>query len=101
MCGAGAQVTLLRVLTSTTRSGGLTAVLVLIWGAWVLAPLVLAGAAVASLVTFLGEPPTAAEVASAGRLFAAAAARGCRTHPGLPMLEGQLALMADFLRMRP
>ncbi|TNC14260.1 shikimate dehydrogenase [Methylobacterium terricola] len=30
-----------------------------------------------------------------------AAARGCRIHPGLPMLEGQLALMADFLRMRP
>ena len=34
-------------------------------------------------------------------LLAAAAARGCRTHPGLQMLEGQLALMADFLRMRP
>jgi shikimate dehydrogenase len=34
-------------------------------------------------------------------LLAAAAARGCRTHPGLPMLEGQLALMADFLGMRP
>ncbi|KMO18519.1 shikimate dehydrogenase family protein [Methylobacterium indicum] len=33
-------------------------------------------------------------------LLAAAAARGCRTHPGLPMLEGQLALMADFLEMR-
>lgn len=34
-------------------------------------------------------------------LLHAAAARGCRTHPGLPMLEGQLALMADFLRMHP
>lgn len=34
-------------------------------------------------------------------LLRAAAARGCRTQPGLPMLEGQLALMADFLGMRP
>jgi shikimate dehydrogenase len=33
-------------------------------------------------------------------LLRAAAARGCRTHPGWPMLEGQLALMADFLGMR-
>ncbi|TGD99019.1 shikimate dehydrogenase family protein [Methylobacterium nonmethylotrophicum] len=35
------------------------------------------------------------------RLLREAAARGCRTHPGLPMLEGQLALMADFLGMVP
>ena len=34
-------------------------------------------------------------------LLAAAAERGCRTQPGLPMLEGQLALMADFLGMHP
>ena len=29
-------------------------------------------------------------------VLAAAAARGCRTHPGRPMLDGQLRLMADF-----
>jgi shikimate dehydrogenase len=32
-------------------------------------------------------------------LLAAAAARGCRTHPGRPMLASQLKLMADFLGM--
>jgi shikimate dehydrogenase len=32
-------------------------------------------------------------------LLAAAAARGCRTHPGRPMLASQLNLMADFLGM--
>ena len=30
-------------------------------------------------------------------LLAAAAARGCRTHPGMPMLEGQVRLMAAFM----
>ncbi len=33
-------------------------------------------------------------------LMAAAAARGCRTHPGLPMLRCQLELMADWMGMR-
>jgi hypothetical protein len=47
--------------------------LVLIWVAWVLVPLLLAGAAVASLVTFLGEPPTSAEEASGDRFLVAAA----------------------------
>ena len=35
----------------------------------------------------------------AAPVLAAAAARGCRTHPGRPMLDGQLRLMADFLGM--
>ena len=30
-------------------------------------------------------------------LLAAARARGCRVHPGLPMLACQLGLMADFM----
>ena len=30
-------------------------------------------------------------------LLAAAAAAGCRTHPGAPMLEGQVQLMAAFM----
>jgi shikimate dehydrogenase len=30
-------------------------------------------------------------------LLRAAAARGCRTHPGLYMLEGQIAEIARFL----
>lgn len=34
------------------------------------------------------------------RLMAEARARGCRVHPGKPMLECQLDLMADFLGMR-
>jgi shikimate dehydrogenase len=34
-------------------------------------------------------------------LLRAAAARGCRTHPGLPMLASQLDLMADFMGMTP
>lgn len=34
-------------------------------------------------------------------LLKAAAARGCRVHPGRPMLACQLDLMADFLGMRP
>lgn len=33
-------------------------------------------------------------------LLAAAAARGCRVHPGKPMLTCQLDLMADFMGMR-
>ncbi len=33
-------------------------------------------------------------------LMAAAAARGCRTHPGLPMLRCQLELMADWMGLR-
>lgn len=33
-------------------------------------------------------------------LMAAAAARGCRTHPGHPMLRCQLELMADWMGMR-
>jgi shikimate dehydrogenase len=32
-------------------------------------------------------------------LLAAAGARGCRTHPGQPMLSSQLNLMAEFLGM--
>jgi shikimate dehydrogenase len=32
-------------------------------------------------------------------LLAAAAERGCRTHPGFPMLKSQLGMMADFLGM--
>ena len=31
-------------------------------------------------------------------LMAAARARGCRVHPGLPMLTSQIALMAAFMR---
>ena len=58
---------------TSTRNGRVTAVLVLIWVAWVLAPLLLAGAAVASGISFLGEQPTAAELAQADRLFVAAA----------------------------
>jgi hypothetical protein len=58
---------------TSTRNGRVTAVLVLIWLAWVLAPLLLAGAAVASGISFLGEQPTAAELAQADRLFVAAA----------------------------
>lgn len=57
----------------TRRSGGVTATLVLIWVAWVFAPLLLAVAAVGSVVTFLGEQPTAAEQAQADRLLVAAA----------------------------
>lgn len=34
-------------------------------------------------------------------LLAAARERGCRTHPGRPMLSCQLELMADFMGMRP
>ncbi|MCB5177411.1 shikimate dehydrogenase family protein [Microvirga lenta] len=34
-------------------------------------------------------------------LLAAAKERGCRTHPGGPMLACQLELMADFTEMRP
>jgi shikimate dehydrogenase len=34
-------------------------------------------------------------------LLATAAARGARTHLGLPMLQGQAALMASFLGMEP
>ncbi len=34
-------------------------------------------------------------------LLAAAAARGARTHPGRPMLAGQIELMAAFLGMTP
>ena len=33
-------------------------------------------------------------------LLTAAAARGCRTHPGMPMLEGQVRLMAGFMTGR-
>jgi len=35
------------------------------------------------------------------RLLAEAAARGCRTHGGLPMLEAQLELMARFIFVEP
>jgi shikimate dehydrogenase len=34
-------------------------------------------------------------------LLAAAKERGCRTHPGRPMLTCQLELMAKFMRMIP
>jgi shikimate dehydrogenase len=34
-------------------------------------------------------------------LMAAARARGCRVHPGLPMLEAQVELMAAFMRGDP
>jgi len=34
-------------------------------------------------------------------LLAAAKERGCRTHPGKPMLSCQLELMAEFMRMTP
>ncbi|MEP9376126.1 shikimate dehydrogenase [Aquabacter sp. CN5-332] len=34
-------------------------------------------------------------------ILAAAKALGCRTHPGRPMLLSQLALMGDFMGMRP
>ena len=73
MCGAADTASLGRVPTSTQRSRGLTAVLVLIWVTWVLAPLLLAGAAVASGITFLGDLPTPAAEARADRLFVAAA----------------------------
>jgi hypothetical protein len=73
MCGEHGPATLGGVQTSTRRNGWIIAVLVLIWVAWVLVPLLFAGAAVASLVTFLGEPATPAEEASADRLFVAAA----------------------------
>ena len=33
-------------------------------------------------------------------LLAAATARGCRVHPGKPMLSCQLDLMADFMGIR-
>ena len=35
------------------------------------------------------------------QLLAEARARGCRIHPGRPMLSCQLGLMADFLGMCP
>jgi hypothetical protein len=65
----------LDVMTRTTaRTGaGTTTALVLIWIAWVLVPLLLAGAAVASVMTFFGELPTPAEEAQADRLLVAAA----------------------------
>jgi hypothetical protein len=63
--------------TPTLRGGaGTTALLVLIWAAWVLVPLLLAGAAVASLLTFFGEVPAPAEEASADRFLVAAAVTG-------------------------
>lgn len=34
-------------------------------------------------------------------LLAAAKEKGCRTHPGKPMLACQLELMAEFMRMQP
>ncbi len=59
--------------TPTSRGGaGTTALLVLLWVAWVLVPLGLAVAAVASLPTFFGELPTPAQHASADRLLVAA-----------------------------
>ena len=67
---------------TSTRDGGVTAVLVLIWVAWVLVPLLLAGEALASGISFLGEQPTAAELAQADRLFVAAAL----TAAGLPLI---------------
>jgi hypothetical protein len=47
---------------------------VLLWVAWVLVPLGLAGSALGQLLTFFGELPTAAEEAQARRLFLLAAA---------------------------
>jgi len=50
----------------------------------------------------IGPGQTVAEVImqpAVTPLLAEAAARGCRTHPGRPMLDSQLTLMADFLGM--
>jgi hypothetical protein len=73
MCGQPTAATLGGVQTSTRRNGRLTAVLVLLWVAWVLAPLLLAGAALASVLTFFGEQPSPADQAQADRLLVAAA----------------------------
>lgn len=54
-------------------------------------PLDVAGLEPGALVA---EAPIRAEPT---RLLAEAAARGCRTHGGLPMLEAQIELMADFV----
>jgi hypothetical protein len=47
--------------------------LVLLWLAWVLVPLLLAGSALGNLLTFFGESPTEAEQAQATRLLVLAA----------------------------
>ena len=52
----------------------------------------------------LSERQIVAEVIMQPRvtaLLAAAQAKGCRIHYGLPMLECQLEMMADFMGMRP
>lgn len=63
-----------KVETSTTPRGRtrITAVLVLLWVAWVLVPLGLAVTAFLSVLTFFGEQPTAAEKDHAARLLVAA-----------------------------
>jgi hypothetical protein len=62
-----------QIPTTARGSARGTAAIVLLWAAWILVPLGLAGAAVASLLTFFGERPTPAEEAHAGRLLLAAA----------------------------
>lgn len=55
-------------------------------------------------VTVLNGREIVAEIIMSPRttpLLAAAAAKGCRIQYGQPMLDCQLELMADFMRMRP
>ena len=52
---------------TSARRSRTTALLVLLWVGWVLVPLGLAAAAVASVLTFFGDSPTAAEEAAANR----------------------------------
>ncbi|MXQ10596.1 shikimate dehydrogenase family protein [Microvirga makkahensis] len=55
-------------------------------------------------VTRLTPDQTVAEIImqpEVTALMAAARERGCRTHPGRPMLACQLELMAEFMEMRP
>ena len=59
---------------STSGSANTTGWFVLLWVAWVLVPLGLAGSALGNLLTFFGELPTDAEEAQARQLFLLAAA---------------------------
>jgi len=57
---------------TSVRRTRITALLVLLWVGWVLVPLGLVVAAVARVLTFFGDSPTAAEQAAANRYLVSA-----------------------------
>jgi hypothetical protein len=58
--------------TATPRRTRVTALLALLWVAWVLVPIGLVLASIGTVLTFLGDLPTPAERAQADRLLVAA-----------------------------